>query len=69
MLYLARKLTDNQETLKTIYYSLVQPYTFSIVMLYEVTAPKHVLTNCKRCIIEQNGSSLGLIALSDHQMY
>ena len=25
-LYLARKLTDNQETLKTIYYSLVQPY-------------------------------------------
>ena len=26
MLYLARKLTDNQETLKTIYYTLVQPY-------------------------------------------
>ena len=26
MLYLARKLTDNQETLKTTYYSLVQPY-------------------------------------------
>ena len=26
MLYLARKLTDNQETHKTIYYSLVQPY-------------------------------------------
>ena len=26
MLYLARKLTDNQEPLKTIYYSLVQPY-------------------------------------------
>ena len=26
MLYLARKLTENQETLKTIYYSLVQPY-------------------------------------------
>ena len=27
MLYLARKLTDNpQETLKTIYYSLVKPY-------------------------------------------
>ena len=26
ILYLARKLTDNQETLKTIYYSLVQPY-------------------------------------------
>ena len=26
MLYLARKLTDNQETFKTIYYSLVQPY-------------------------------------------
>ena len=26
MLYLARKLTDTRETLKTIYYSLVQPY-------------------------------------------
>ena len=26
MLYLARKLANNQETLKTIYYSLVQPY-------------------------------------------
>ena len=26
MLYLARKLTGNQETIKTIYYSLVQPY-------------------------------------------
>ena len=26
ILYLARKLTDNQETRKTIYYSLVQPY-------------------------------------------
>ena len=26
MLYLARKLTDNQETLKTIYYSLVRPH-------------------------------------------
>ena len=26
MLYVARKLIDNQETLKTIYYSLVQPY-------------------------------------------
>ena len=26
MLYLAIKLNDNQETLKTIYYSLVQPY-------------------------------------------
>ena len=26
MLYLARKLTDNQETFKTSYYSLVQPY-------------------------------------------
>ena len=25
-MYLARKLTDNQETLKTIYYSLMQPY-------------------------------------------
>ena len=26
MLYLARKLPDNQEILKTFYYSLVQPY-------------------------------------------
>ena len=26
MLYLARKLTGNPETLRTIYYSLVQPY-------------------------------------------
>ena len=26
MLYLARKLTDNQEILKTIWYSPVQPY-------------------------------------------
>ena len=26
MLYLARKLTNDQETHKTIYYSLVQPY-------------------------------------------
>lgn len=26
MLYSLKKLTDNQETLKTIYYSLVQPY-------------------------------------------
>ena len=69
MLYLARKLTDNQETLKTIYYSLVQPYTLSIVMLYGVTDPKHVLTNYKSCKIEQHGLSLGLITLADHQMY
>ena len=26
MLYLARRLIDHRETLKTIYYSLVQPY-------------------------------------------
>ena len=68
MLYLARKLTDNQETLKTIYYSLVQPY-FDYWMLYGVTAPKHVPTNCKSCKIEQHGLLLGLITLSDHQMY
>ena len=30
MLSLASKLTDNQETLKTIYYSLVKPY-FDVV--------------------------------------
>ena len=35
-------------------------------MLYGVTAPKHVLTNCKSCKIEQHGLSLGLITLSDH---
>ena len=28
-LYLARKLTDNQETVKTIYYSLVQQFNDS----------------------------------------
>ena len=65
MLYLARKLTDNQETLKTIYFHLCSP-TLTIVMLYGVTAPKHVPTNCKSCKIEQHGLLLGLITLSDH---
>ena len=68
MLYLARKLTDNQETLKIITTHLSSP-TLTIAMLYEVTAPKHVLTNCRSCKIEQHGLSLGLITLSDHQMY
>ena len=43
--------------------------TLTIVMLYGVTAPKHVPTNCKSCKIEQHGLLLGLITLSDHQMY
>ena len=66
MLYLARKLTDNQETLKTIYYSLYN-LVLIIVMLYEVTASKHVLTNYKSYKIEQHGLLLGLITLFDHQ--
>ena len=33
MLYLRRKLTDNQETVKTIYHSLVQPYYFALVTI------------------------------------
>ena len=36
-------------------------------MLYRVTAPKHLLTNCKSCKIEQHGLSLGLITLSDQE--
>ena len=43
--------------------------TLTIVMLYGVIAPKHVPTNCKSCKIEQHGLLLGLITLSDHQMY
>ena len=70
MLYFARKLTENQETLKTIFYSLgMYNPALTIVMLYGVTAPKYVLKNCKRCKIEQNGLLLGLITPSDHQMY
>ena len=68
MLYLARKLTDNQETLKTIYYSLVQPY-FDYCDVVWGDCSKHVPTNCKSCKIEQHGVLLGLITLSDHQMY
>ena len=34
-------------------------------MLYGVTAPKHVRTNCKSCKIEQHGLLLGLITLSE----
>ena len=58
-LYFARKLTDNQET-ETIFYSLG---------MYNPTAPKYVLTNCKSCKIEQHGFLLGLITPSDHQMH
>ena len=39
MLYLATKLTDR---------------TLTIVMLYGVTTPKHVLTNCKSYKIERH---------------
>ena len=67
MLYLARKLTDNQETLKTIYYSLVQPYfDYCDVVWGYCTCPKHVPTNCKSCKIGQHGLLLGLITLSEH---
>ena len=54
MLYLARKLTVNQETLKTIYYSLVQPY-FDYCDVEWGDCSKHVQTNCKSCKIEQHG--------------
>ena len=43
-LYLAGKLTDNQETFKLFTILLSTP-TLTIVMLYGVTARKHVLTN------------------------
>ena len=65
MLYLARKLTGNKETLKTIYYSLV--------MLYGVSArgpggvcSKTRADKLKSCKREQHGLSLRLITLSDH---
>ena len=38
-------------------------HSLIIVMLYGITAPKHVLTNCKSCKIVQHGLSLGLIIL------
>ena len=41
--------------------------TLIIVMLYGVTAPKHVLTNYKSYKIEQHGLLLGLITLFYHQ--
>ena len=41
--------------------------TLIIVMLYGVTASKHVLTNFKSYKIEQHGLLLGLISLFDHQ--
>ena len=68
-IYLARKLTDNQETLKTIYYSLVQPY-------FDYCADV-VLGDCSKTRADKlqklqnraaRGLSLGLITLSDHQM-
>ena len=56
MLYLARKLTDNQQTLKAIYFSLVQPYfDYCDIVWSEVTAPKHLQTNYKSYKIEQHG--------------
>ena len=69
ILYLATKLTDNQETLKTMYYLLVLPF-FDYCDVVWGDCPKTRADNyCKSCQIEQHGSSLGMIALSDHQMY
>ena len=67
MLLLARRLTDNQQTLNTIYYSLVQQPYFDYCDVYGVTAPKQVLTNLKSYRIEQHGLLLGPITLFDHQ--
>jgi len=61
LLYLARKLTYNQETLKTIHYSLVQPYFEYCDVVWGDSVPRHALTNCKSCKIEQHGLLLGLI--------
>ena len=67
MLYLARKVTDNQETLKTIYYSLVQPY-FDYCDVVWGDYSKTRADKLQSCKLEQHGLSLGLIILSDHQM-
>ena len=74
MLYLARKLTDNKETPKTIYYSLVQPYFDYCDVVWGVCSggvcSKTRADKWKSCKTEQHGLSLGLIyTLSDHQMY
>ena len=61
MLYLARKLTGNEETLKTIYYSLVMLYGVSA---RGVSAPKHVLTNWK--VAKQ--SSTRIITWADYSI-
>ena len=67
MLYLARKLTDNQDTLKRQLSIHLYNLTLIIVMLYGVTAPKHVLANYKSYKIEQHGLLLGLITPFHHQ--
>ena len=66
-IYLARKLTDNQETLKTVYYSLVQSYfDYCDVVLADCSK-----TRADKSQKLQNraarGLSLRLITLSDHQ--
>ena len=66
MLYLGRKLLTIKRLLRqfTIHlYNLI----LIIVMLYGVTAPKHVLTNYKSYKIEQHALLLGLITLFDQQ--
>ena len=65
MLYLARKLTGNKETLKTIYYSLVMLYGVSA---RGVSAPKHVLTNWKVAKQSSTDYHLGwlLYQIMDH---
>ena len=69
MLYLVRKLTDNQETLKTIYYSLVQPYFDYCDVVWGDCSKTRADPKPKSCKIERHGLLLGLITLSDHQMY
>ena len=70
MLYLARKLAGNKGTLKTIYYSLVEPYFDYCDVVWGVcpggVCSKTRADKLKSCKTEQHGLSLGLITLSDH---
>ena len=54
--------------LRTLYFKRLKTIFYSLGM-YNPTAPKYVLTNCKSCKIEQHGFLLGLITPSDHQMH
>ena len=67
MLYLVRKLTI-KILLKQFTIHLYNP-TSIILMLHEVIATNHALTNCKSYKIKQNGLLLGLITLLDHKRY